>query len=79
VYAAAARSEGLDVKAAYLHDLSAQQAPRRAIGISPEECGKAIERVTGLFGGMARREFQAKAAAGKCGRCEFQRICNSRA
>jgi DNA helicase-2/ATP-dependent DNA helicase PcrA len=79
VYAAAARSEGLDVKAAYLHDLSAQQAPRTAIGISPEECGKAIERVAGLFGGMARREFDAKAAAEKCGRCEFQRICSSRA
>jgi DNA helicase-2/ATP-dependent DNA helicase PcrA len=79
VYAAAARSEGLDVKAAYLHDLSAQQAPRTAIGISPKECGEAIERVTGLFGGLARREFDAKAAAEKCGRCEFQRICSARA
>jgi DNA helicase-2/ATP-dependent DNA helicase PcrA len=79
VYAAAARSEGLDVKAAYLHDLSAQQAPRTAIGISPAECGKAIERVTGLFGGLARREFEAKAAAEKCGRCEFARICISAA
>ena len=78
VYAAAARAEGLDVKAAYLHDLSAQQAPRRAIGISPEECGKAIERVEGLFGGLAAREFEAKAAPEKCGRCEFQRICSSR-
>jgi DNA helicase-2/ATP-dependent DNA helicase PcrA len=78
VYAAAARAEGLDVKAAYLHDLSAQQAPRRAIGITPEECGKAIERVEGLFGGLAAREFKAKAAPEKCGRCEFQRICNHR-
>lgn len=78
VYAAAARAEGLDVKAAYLHDLSAQQAPRRAIEISPEDCGKAIERVEGLFGGLAAREFEAKAAPEKCGRCEFQRICSSR-
>ena len=67
------------MKAAYLHELSAQQAPRTAIGISPEECGKAIEKVAGLFGGLARREFEAKAAAEKCGRCEFQRICSSRA
>ena len=78
VYAAAARAEGLDVQAAYLHDLSAQQAARRAIGISPEECGQAIERMERLFGGLAAREFQAKAAPEKCGRCEFQRICINR-
>jgi DNA helicase-2/ATP-dependent DNA helicase PcrA len=77
VYAAAARSEGLDVKAAYLHDLSAQQAPRTAIGISQEECGKALEKVAGLFGGMARREFEARPEAEKCGRCELNRICNA--
>jgi DNA helicase-2/ATP-dependent DNA helicase PcrA len=79
VYAAAARSEGLDVKAAYLHDLSAQQAPRTAIGISPAECGKAIARVEGLFGGLARRDFAAKPDAGKCERCEFQKICSQSA
>jgi len=77
VYAAAARAEGLDVKAAYLHDLSAQQAPRGAIEISPEECSKAIKRVEGLFGGLAERDFQAKPEKGKCGRCEFRRICQS--
>ena len=76
VYAAAARAEGLDVKAAYLHDLSAQQAPRTSIGISPAECGKAIARVEGLFGGLAERNFAAKPEARKCSKCEFQRICS---
>jgi len=78
VYAAAARAEGLDVKAAYLHDLSAQQAPRRSIEISPEECGKAIERVEGLFGGLAARRFDAKPEARKCSKCEYRAICARR-
>ena len=62
----------------YLHDLTEQHAPRRAMGISPEECGKAIERVEGLFAGLAKRDFAAKPEKGKCERCEFQRICRAR-
>jgi DNA helicase-2/ATP-dependent DNA helicase PcrA len=79
VYAAAARAEGLDVRGAYLHDLSAKQAPRQPIGISAADCSSAIEKVTGLFGGLARRDFAAKPDTGKCERCEFQRICRKSA
>ena len=56
--------EALDVKAAYLHELSAQQTPMQS-----------IEGVTGLFGGFARRDFKAKPEAKNCSKCEFQRIC----
>ena len=75
VYAAAARAEGLDVKAAYLHDLSAQQSPRQAIDVSSSECAGAIGRVTELFKQLSSRDFTAQAETEKCGTCEFCRIC----
>ena len=79
VYAAAARSEGLEVRGAYLHDLGAQQAPRTSIEIGGSACDTALNRVSGLFTQLANRDFPAIAEVSKCGRCELSRICPHRA
>jgi hypothetical protein len=50
-----------------LHDLLAAQAPRRAIGISPDVCGKAIERVDVSLGDGAAREFKTEAVPESAG------------
>ena len=78
VYAAAARAEGLDVKAAYLHDLSAQQSPRQAIDVSSSECAGAIGRVSDLFQELSKRSFNARADPERCRGCEFRQICRHR-
>lgn len=79
VYAAAARAEGLDVAAAYVHDLSAGQAARREIAVGEEETRKALEKAEERAEGLRRREFPARPEVGKCGRCEYRQICRSRA
>jgi DNA helicase-2/ATP-dependent DNA helicase PcrA len=79
VYAAAARSEGLDVSAAYLHDLANKNDPRSSIDISADACKRALSRVGTLFGELSEQRFPAKPAMTRCKSCEYKMLCRHRA
>lgn len=71
VYTDAGRREGLDVRAAYLHDL---QAERRAVDVSSTEVARAEATVEGTVQNLRRRDFRA--SPGKvCRRCDVRSLC----
>jgi DNA helicase-2/ATP-dependent DNA helicase PcrA len=78
VYAAAARSEGLEVSAAYLHDLSNKTDPRSSVPIDANSCNRALTRVQTLFGEVSQRRFPPKPEAKRCGACEYRMLCKHR-
>jgi DNA helicase-2/ATP-dependent DNA helicase PcrA len=79
VYAAAARGEGFDVRAAYLHDLTAPKtAARVRVNIAPKEVAEATERLSEMARGIRERAFAAKPGE-QCRRCDVSGVCGSAA
>ena len=73
VYAAAGRGEGLDVEAAYLHELA--DGTRHNVDIDSGTVAAAVERVAGSVRGIRRGKYEPQPSAEKCGRCDFRRVC----
>jgi DNA helicase-2/ATP-dependent DNA helicase PcrA len=73
VYAAAGRGEGLDVNAAYLHELGS--GVRREVPIGEEQTSAAIARLGELARKIRRGEFTPQPETDKCLKCDFRRIC----
>ncbi len=73
VYAAAGRGEGLDVEAAYLHEL--REGQRRAVDVGPAATADASARVQQLLGRARAGEFEARPEPGRCAICDYRRIC----
>lgn len=73
VYAGAGRGEGLDVKAAYIHDL--KNGIRSAVDISEEATRAATSRAAGSVKGIREARFPARPDTTKCGSCDYRRIC----
>lgn len=62
VYAAAARGEGFNVRACYLHDLSKDRGTaRQAVATNETRLEAAKKTVAGLASGIRRRNFEANA------------------
>lgn len=78
VYAAAARSEGLTVDAAYLHDLANRNDPRSDVPVDGHACAGALDRARRIFGELSQRVFVPKPEPVRCGRCELREICPHR-
>lgn len=73
VYAAAGRGEGLNVEAAYLHDLKTGDRP--PVPVDGETTKAATAKVAGLIAGIRKAEFPAKPESHRCRPCDFSRIC----
>ncbi|MFH0944264.1 MAG: ATP-dependent DNA helicase [Planctomycetota bacterium] len=77
VYTAAARGEGLEVEAAYLHDL--KQSRRASVPIDDRTCKKARRRAEALIEGLRSARFDPKPTASRCNRCDVRYVCKDTA
>ncbi len=73
VYTVAGRGEGLEVQAAYLHEL--RDGTRRAVDISESACRAASERVSDRLMRLRQGQFLALPEAARCRNCEYRAIC----
>jgi ATP-dependent DNA helicase UvrD/PcrA len=73
VYSLAGRGEGLEVRAAYLHEL--RDGTRKAVDISENTTRLAMTKVNDRMGALRRSVFTPKPEIERCGACEYQRIC----
>jgi DNA helicase-2/ATP-dependent DNA helicase PcrA len=74
VYTDAGRREGLDVRAAYVHDLKA--ASREPIPVEPAEIGRAEAVVADAAGRIRARDYRPNPGL-RCRHCEVRTICAS--
>ena len=72
VYTDAGRREGLDVRAAYMHDLRA--AERHTIDVTTEAVDRAEESVGATVRALRERRFEAHPGSA-CRRCDVRRLC----
>jgi DNA helicase-2/ATP-dependent DNA helicase PcrA len=73
VYASAGRREGLDVSAAFLHDMVASD--RIPVDIEQPAITQAEAVVVEVAEKIKRREFDPSPAESRCGRCDVRSIC----
>jgi len=73
VYAAAARGEGLDVVAGYVHEL--QQGDRESVNVCVEANAQCVARVAKAISGIRTGTFVPRAAGQKCDRCDYRLVC----
>jgi len=73
VYTDAGRREGLEVRAAYVHDLAA--GDRLPVDVAPTTIAAAEARVVDLVDRLRRRDFTPSPAKKTCRHCDVRRIC----
>lgn len=73
VYASAGRSEGLDVAAAYLHDLS--DGTRQSIDISAATARNEVPAVARDVSSIRQGDFPPNPSIESCGKCDYQLLC----
>ena len=73
VYAEAGLREGLEVRAAFIHDL--QQGTRETVDTSDAARQAAVETVVQAVEGIKQQKFEAKPHPMKCGHCDVRAIC----
>ncbi|MGH9486237.1 MAG: ATP-dependent helicase [Terriglobales bacterium] len=79
IYAAAARDEGLDVRAAYLHHLDAKRGERTSIPVGGAQLVKARDKAGTLLRDLGQRKFPPAPEKKRCGRCDVQLVCRAAA
>lgn len=72
IYTNAGRREGLDVRAAYIHDLKA--ADRQAVDVSSHAVLASEETVESSVQELRNRDFHAKPGT-PCRRCDVSSLC----
>jgi len=72
VYTNAGRREGLNVRAAYVHDLKA--ADRQSVDVSPDAIGASEQVVEQTVRSLRDREFTARPGR-HCKRCDVRKLC----
>jgi DNA helicase II / ATP-dependent DNA helicase PcrA len=73
VYTLAGRGEGLDVEAAYLHEL--RDGSRTSVDIGPAAVDTAVGRIRERVATLRRSEFMPKPDEGRCRACEYRAVC----
>ncbi|MGH9482102.1 MAG: ATP-dependent helicase [Terriglobales bacterium] len=73
IYAAGARQQGLDVRAAYVHDLDA--GIRTAVPVGAPETAKAVQRAESLVEAISARRFPPQPERKRCAGCDVRPIC----
>jgi DNA helicase-2/ATP-dependent DNA helicase PcrA len=77
IYAEAGIREGLEVRGAYVHDLT--DARRSEVSIDKTSRQLAVTIAEQAVQGIRNRDFDAKPTFSKCGRCDVRAICLSAA
>ena len=77
VYAAAGQGEGIDVRAAYLHELS--KSNRREVDVRPAASVMARTRAGALIDGIVKGKFPSRPAKERCKACDVRAICGNAA
>lgn len=72
IYADAGRREGLNVRAAYMHDF--KDAVREPVDVTPTAIVAAETQVESAIRGLRNREFQARPGR-PCRRCDLHKLC----
>jgi DNA helicase-2/ATP-dependent DNA helicase PcrA len=73
VYTAAGRGEGLNVSAAYLHELN--DGERHSVDISAKPIAAAVAQVSAAIGGIRQGQFRASPESKKCKSCDYRLVC----
>ncbi len=73
VYTDAGRREGLDVRAAYVHDL--KTASRDPVHVDPAAIARAESVVSDAAQRLRVRDYAPSPAPAKCRKCEVRRMC----
>jgi DNA helicase II / ATP-dependent DNA helicase PcrA len=73
IYAAAGRGEGLDVAAAYLHEL--KEARRRTIDVTPPEARAATAAAVEMIAEIRHGRFKHRAGPKTCASCAYTLLC----
>jgi len=75
IYANAGRREGLDVTAAFIHDLATTD--RHAIDISAQSLTKVESQVIATAESLRGREFEPRPGRSKCRTCDVRLLCSA--
>lgn len=82
VYTDAGRREGLDVRAAYLHDMkhdmtaaAGKAAARKPVPVDQVAIGEAEAVVAGAAGRIRARDYRPNPGPARCRRCEVRTVC----
>jgi DNA helicase II / ATP-dependent DNA helicase PcrA len=73
IYAAAGRGEGLNVRAAYVHDL--KKSDRLTVSIAERKTQAAKRRANKLAKAISERRFEAQPDRQKCRGCDYRLVC----
>jgi DNA helicase-2/ATP-dependent DNA helicase PcrA len=73
IYAAAGRGEGLNVEAAYLHELSSSN--RKAVAVDNGVTKAAVQRANNLIAGVVAAQFPPKPEKEHCRACDVRAVC----
>ena len=73
VYTLAGRGEGLDVGAAYLHEL--RDGSRTSVNIATPVVQIAVDAIRERVTTLRRQEFAPKPTADRCRSCEYRAVC----
>ncbi|MCP4200948.1 MAG: ATP-dependent helicase [bacterium] len=74
VYTAAGRGEGLNVEAAYLHEL--RDGTRHQVATDTATTEAAVSAISTGLANIRRGHFPATPEADKCTACDFRRVCS---
>ncbi|MGO2747511.1 ATP-dependent helicase [Microbacterium sp.] len=77
IYAEAGRREGLDVSAAFVHDLGAES--RIPIDVSAAAISRAETQIIATVDSLRRREFEPRPGRRKCRECDVRALCSAAA
>jgi DNA helicase-2/ATP-dependent DNA helicase PcrA len=75
IYAEAGIREGLQVHAAYVHDL--REGERKPVSIDIADRREAVKVAEDAVKGIRDRNFEAKPDVSKCSRCDVRAICKA--
>lgn len=75
IYTDAGRREGLDVAAAFIHDLGTTK--RHDVTVDPGTIAKAESRVLATVDQLRRRAFEPRPERAKCRACDVRSVCNA--
>lgn len=73
VYTAAGRGEGLEVDAAYLHNLS--NGARKSVDVAQQRTHQAVARLSSAVEGIRSGHFPANPDKKKCTQCDYAKVC----
>jgi DNA helicase-2/ATP-dependent DNA helicase PcrA len=75
IYADAGRREGLDVSAAFIHDLGTTQ--RHDVNVDNYAIANAEAMVIATVESLKRREYEPKPERSKCRMCDVRKVCDA--